>query len=111
MTLKISHDQLSSLVHRLIHLSAWLIFTIFHIGLLAILITALYLSGLTGSDIYNYILPLAKSIGLDSTGPILSFFGISGFAIVTAYVLLIKKFFVKYTLDYVFKSIEKHEIQ
>jgi len=111
MTASITPNQLVSLVHRLIHLSCWLIFYVFHIGLLTIIVTALYLSGTTGADIYNYFLPLAQSFGLEATSSIISFFGISGFALLMAYALLIKKLFVKYSLNYLYKHIEENGIQ
>ena len=111
MTAKITQNQLVSLVHRLIHLSSWLIFYVFHLGIAVIILTVLYLVGITGTDIYNFFLPLAKSLGFKTTSSILSFFGVSGFALLSAYALVTKKFIVKFALNYLYKNIEDRDIQ
>ena len=111
MTASISPNQLVSIVHRMIHLVTWLLVAVFHTALLSILLLVLYLSGITGNDIYNYFLPLAQSLGFETTSSVLSFFGVSGFACLSAYAMFVKKYFVNFSINYLWKNIIDHNIQ
>ena len=111
MTASISPNQLASIVHRMIHLITWLWVAVFHIALLAIALFALYLLDIKGADIYTYLLSLGTILGFQAGWQFLSFFGVSGFALISAYAIFVKKYAVKFSIDYLWKNISDHKAQ
>lgn len=105
MVAHITDNQLVSIVHRMIHLVTWLLVAVFHTALLAIALFALYLLDIKGTDIYSYFSSLGTSLGLQAGWIILSFFGVSGFACLSAYAMLVKKYAVSFSIDYLEKNI------
>jgi hypothetical protein len=111
MTASVSPNQLVSIVHRMIHLVTWLLVAVFHTALLAILLFVLYLSGISGEDIYKYLSSLGNSLGLQTGWQVLSFFGVSGFACLSGYAILVKKYAVKFSIRYLWKNISSNKIE
>ena len=105
----ISSKQLISWVHKLTHFVIWLSVALLHSSLLCILITALYLSGISGSDIYNSIAALTHNLGLSKAWQGLSFFGVSGAAIVSVYAVAVKKIVMYFSLKYLINTPNDHE--
>ena len=103
MAARITDNQLISVVHRMIHLVTWLLVAVFHTALLAIALFVLYLFDTKGADIYSHVLILGNSLGLQTAWIILSFFGASGFACLSAYAILVKKYAVNFSIDYLWK--------
>jgi len=111
MVAHITENQLVSIVHRMIHLVTWLLVAVFHTALLAIALFALYLLDIKGTDIYSYFLYLGNSLGFQKVGAILSFFGVSGFALLAGYAMLLKKYAVSFSIDYLWKNIVAQNIK
>jgi hypothetical protein len=111
MVAHITENQLVSIVHRMIHLVTWLWVAVFHIALLTIVLFVLYLLDVKGSDIYIYVLFLGNSLGLQTAWIILSFFGVSGFACLSAYAMFVKKYAVNFSIYYLEKNIVAQNIK
>ena len=110
MTVQISSNQLVSWVHRLTHFVAWLSVVIFNFAFLNIILLVLYLSGTTGQDIYNQILALGGSLGFSTASQALSFFGVSGFALLSAYAVALKKILLNLSLRYILIKTKERNI-
>ena len=111
MAVQISSNQLVSWVHRLTHFVAWLSVVIFNLTLLIIVLLALYLSNTTGHDIYKCILTLGDSLGFSTASQALSFFGVSGFALLSAYVVALKKILLNLSLRYILIKTKERNIE
>jgi len=111
MAVQITDNQLVSWVHRLTHFVAWLSVAIFNVALLCVVLVALYLSGVSGTDIYKSIETLGSSLGLVTAWQVLSFFGISGFALLSAYAILLKRILLNLSLRYILNNIKARKIE
>jgi len=111
MVAHMTANQLVSVVHRMIHLVTWLLVSVVHIALLTIVLFVLHLLDIKGSDIYSYVLILGNSLGLQTAWIILSFFGVSGFACLSAYAMLVKKYAVSFSIYYLERNIVAQNIK
>lgn len=106
-----SENQVISVMHRMIHLVTWLLVAAVHTVLLTIALFAAYLLDLKGTDIYILASSLGNSLGLQTGWQVLSFFGVSGFAALSAYAMLVKQYAVKFSIYYLFKNIDVQRIK
>ena len=111
MVAHITENQLVSWVHRLTHLVAWLSVATLHTLLLCVALFALYILGISGNDIYSSVVKLGSHMGLEQAWQALSFFGVSGFAVLAAYAIAVKKLILNLSLRYLFKYFKDRGIE
>jgi hypothetical protein len=111
MPAHMSDNQVISVLHRMIHLVTWILVAAAHTALLTIALFAAYLLDLKAKDIYNMVSSLGNSLGLQAGWQALSFFGVSGFAVLSGYAILVKKYAVKFSIYYLFKNIYEQKIK
>ena len=110
MTAQVSENQLVSLVHRHIHLVSWIAFVVLNNLLVTLALLLFWIFDLDNNTFYNYIQKISNCLALQKLWQVLSFWGFSGVAIVSAYALLWRKIYMKISLKYLFKNIEKQKI-
>lgn len=110
MTTQISENQLISLVHRHIHLVGWIAFVVFNNLLITITLLFFWLLDLDSSTFYDYIQNLSQNLHLQKLWQVLSFWGLSGFVVASAYAFLWRKLYMLISLKYLLKNIEKQKI-
>lgn len=107
MSLELTPNQLVRWVHRLTHFVAWLAVAIFNISIAVAALAIMYFMGISGSDIRTAVQELSGSLGFETAGLLLSFFGVSGFAFVSFFAILQKRLLLDLSLRYILKNISK----
>lgn len=107
--LHISPNQLAAWVHQLTHFVAWLAVAILGLGLIVAMIIALYLAGVSGTDIYRWASALSGSLGFATAGSVLSFFGVSAFGLLAFCAIQLKRLVLALSLRYILKGISQKQ--
>ena len=92
--------------HRLSHFVWWLTFAIFNLSLIVLFLLVAWLFELKPAAVIALLDSTAQSFHLQSTWPVVAFFGVSGGTLLAGYAWLWQKGYKFLILPYLWKTIE-----
>jgi cytochrome b subunit of formate dehydrogenase len=102
----ISPNDALSILHRLIHWVSWLAFVLLQVALVALFLLAAWYFEIDKNTVLSQARSLTTNLGLQEAWQILSFFGVSGGALLAIYVWLWRKAYFAFLIPYLFRNID-----
>ena len=96
-----------TIIYAVHYLLKWTIFCVFHLILFAILVLVLWLYQIQPQQVTAKMISLSQALHLTNVFVVLAFFGISGGAVLFAYIKVWNRIYTKLSTPFIFKGTNK----